>query len=50
MKFALIGCGLIARSHADALGRIEGSELIAVCDNREEVADGLAQEYGCNLM
>ena len=32
LRFALIGCGNIARKHAEALRRIEGAELAAVCD------------------
>lgn len=47
MKFVLIGCGLIARSHADAIGRIADAELIAVCDNRPEPAEEMAREYQC---
>ena len=47
MKLVLIGCGLIAGSHADAIGRIDGAELSAVCDNRQEAAEILAQEYSC---
>lgn len=48
MKIVMIGCGLIARSHADAIGRIEGAVLAAVCDNRREAACALAREYGCD--
>lgn len=47
MKFVIIGCGLISRSHADALKEIEDAELSAVCDNREEAAKKLSCEYGC---
>lgn len=47
MKFVLIGCGLIARSHADALSNIKDAELVAVCDMKEEAAKTLAQEYSC---
>lgn len=47
MKFVLIGCGLIARSHADAIRRIEDAELVAVCDNRLEAAVSMEEEYGC---
>lgn len=47
MKFALIGCGLISKSHADAMKRIEGAELAAVCDNRMEAAEAMKKEYGC---
>ena len=35
VKFALIGCGRIAKRHSELLGsnKIEGAQLIAVCDN-----------------
>lgn len=47
MKVVLIGCGLIARSHAQALTRIDGAQLAAVCDTKVEAAESLAKEYGC---
>jgi len=31
-RFAIIGCGHIARKHAEAIHNAEGAELIAVCD------------------
>lgn len=48
MKIVIIGCGLIARSHADAIERIEDAVLVGVCDNRQEAAEKLAAEYKCN--
>ena len=35
LRFALIGCGRIAKRHSQLLGlkQIEGAELTAVCDN-----------------
>jgi predicted dehydrogenase len=47
MKIALIGCGLIAASHAEAIKAIEGAELVAVCDINKEAADRAAEHYGC---
>jgi predicted dehydrogenase len=32
VRFGLIGCGRVARYHAQALTEIEGSELVTVCD------------------
>lgn len=46
MKFAIIGCGVIAHSHAKALAEIEGAELYAVCDIIEDKADRFKEEYG----
>lgn len=46
MKFAIVGCGVISKTHANALRHIEGSELYAVCDIIPEKADLLAAEFG----
>lgn len=45
---ALIGCGRIAKRHADLLGggHIRDARLVAVCDVREERALRLAEPYG----
>lgn len=48
MRIVIIGCGLIARSHADAIKEIEGAELVGVCDNRRAAAEKLAEEYNAN--
>jgi predicted dehydrogenase len=45
LKFALIGCGRVSHCHADALKKIDGAELIAVCDLVEEKAVSLAKKY-----
>lgn len=47
MKIALIGCGLIAASHANAIREIEDAELVAVCDINMESANRMANEYAC---
>lgn len=47
MKVVIIGCGLIARSHAQALSEINGAELVGVCDQRIEAAQSIANEYKC---
>jgi UDP-N-acetyl-2-amino-2-deoxyglucuronate dehydrogenase len=42
LKFALVGCGRIARRHSELLGlcRIEGATLVAACDSdAAQVAD-----------
>ena len=35
LKFALVGCGRIAKRHSELLGfdQIRGAKLVAVCDN-----------------
>ncbi len=47
MKVVLIGCGLIARSHAQVLCEIDGAELAGVCDQRAEAAQSISDEYNC---
>lgn len=44
LNFALVGCGRIARRHADLLGnrQIAGAQLVAVCDRQE----ARAKEFG----
>lgn len=47
LKFALVGCGRIARRHADLLGKneIRGASLAAVCDVNLVKAQKLAAEH-----
>ena len=43
---ALIGAGVIAPVHADAITALPNARLVAVCDVVREKADGLARRYG----
>lgn len=47
LKFALIGCGQIAKRHSALLGerQIKGAELVAVCDKNLERAHTIGQKY-----
>jgi len=45
IRFALIGCGNVAKKHAESLRRIDSVELAAVCDLDEAKAQVLATEY-----
>lgn len=45
LRFALIGASPIARKHAVALSRIEGAELVSVCDLDDQRARRLAAEF-----
>jgi UDP-N-acetyl-2-amino-2-deoxyglucuronate dehydrogenase len=48
LNIALVGCGRIARRHADLLGgsHIRGARLVAVCDVKEQRAQELARTFG----
>ena len=47
LRFVLVGCGRIAKRHADLLGngQIDGGELAAVCDIDRGKAENLAREF-----
>ena len=47
MKFVIIGCGLIAGSHANAIHNCKGAELAAICGRRKEPVFKFAKEQGC---
>jgi predicted dehydrogenase len=44
LKFAIVGCGRIAKRHSDLLGdgQIEGAKLIAVCDKKFDRAKAIS--------
>lgn len=48
LKFALLGCGRIAKRHAELLGygQIQNAKLVAVCDIVEEKARKIGQQFG----
>ena len=47
INFAIVGCGRIAKRHAELLGtgQIAGGRLVAVCDERVERAERFALNY-----
>ena len=45
-RLALVGCGRISRNHFDAIARIDGLELCAVCDTVADRARAAGQEQG----
>jgi UDP-N-acetyl-2-amino-2-deoxyglucuronate dehydrogenase len=47
LKFALVGCGRIAKRHSELLGhgQIQGATLVAVCDLIEERSKKLANQF-----
>src|SRR6056297_3665159 len=46
MKFGIIGGGMIANSHAQAIKAMEGGELHSFYARRQEPVDELVDEYG----
>lgn len=48
IRFGLIGCGRIAKRHADLLGngQVAGAVLAGVCDSSRDRADAFASKYG----
>src|SRR5688572_10835137 len=44
-RIALVGCGRISKNHFDAIERIEGLELAAVCDIVEDRAREAGTRY-----
>lgn len=47
LKFALVGCGRIAKRHSELLGfgQISGAQLVAVCDIAVEKAQKIGQQF-----
>ncbi|NKB66981.1 MAG: gfo/Idh/MocA family oxidoreductase [Candidatus Latescibacteria bacterium] len=45
IRTALIGCGKIGRTHAQALGQLPESDFVAVCDTQSERAESFAAEF-----
>lgn len=47
MKFGIIGAGMIANFHAQAIKAMSGGELQSIYGRRAEVAEESAKEHGC---
>lgn len=47
LRFALVGCGRIAKRHSEllGLGQIEGATLVAVCDIVTEKAQSIGEKF-----
>jgi UDP-N-acetyl-2-amino-2-deoxyglucuronate dehydrogenase len=46
VRFALVGCGRIARKHTEALHAIAGAEVVAVCDSNIDRAKTFGDKLG----
>lgn len=49
LRVGIIGCGKIARTHADAVSTIPGASLVAFCDAELERAQAFASEFGAEI-
>jgi predicted dehydrogenase len=47
LRFGIVGCGNIARTHMRSIAEIPGTILTAVVDVNEDAAKEAAAEYGC---
>lgn len=45
MRFAIVGCGFIAKKHATAISNFQGSKLVAVCDKIDASMEYYATTY-----
>lgn len=45
LRVAIVGCGKIADSHAEQIERIEGCEIVAVCDREPLMAQQLYERF-----
>jgi predicted dehydrogenase len=46
VKFALVGCGAIARKHVAAIGRLDGAEVVGAYDVAPEAAARFQEQQG----
>ena len=46
VKVALIGCGRVAGHHLRSIAKVEGGEIVAVCDLDQAKCQAYGQEYG----
>jgi predicted dehydrogenase len=46
LRVGIIGCGKVADKHASQIRRVEGSQIVAVCDQEELMAAQLAERLG----
>lgn len=45
LKIAIVGCGKIADAHAEQIQRLEGTEIVGVCDNEPLMARQLFERF-----
>ena len=50
IRYGLIGCGNIAKTHAQSVAEIDGATLVAVTDELPEKAAAIAGEFGAEAL
>src|SRR5207253_2114568 len=45
LKIAIVGCGKIADQHIEAIRRVPGTSIVAVCDREPLMAQQLAERF-----
>lgn len=48
MRSAIVGCGEIAKVHAESIAALEGHEIVGFADCQKERAEEFAKQYGGN--
>jgi len=46
LRVAIVGCGFMGRMHANVYGQLEGSELCAVVDRKQDHLDKFESDFG----
>jgi predicted dehydrogenase len=46
LRIAIVGCGKIADQHVQAIGRVAGCDLVALCDREPLMAKQLGERFG----
>jgi UDP-N-acetyl-2-amino-2-deoxyglucuronate dehydrogenase len=46
IRYAIIGCGTVARFHISAILKTQGAKLVGVYDRQKEAAKAFSTEYG----
>ena len=49
VRFGIVGCGMIANMHADAIANMDNALLVGVADNARQAAEKFAQPRGAKV-
>ena len=48
VRFGIVGCSSMGRTHAEAIGRVEGAELVACADHTAPAAESFGEAHDCD--